>query len=77
MTNQLRKSIRLGIVGAGRGKSYMGVSDSIGFKLVAICDTWEEKLEQVGRKLNVATYVEYDQFLSHDLDAVVLCNYFH
>ena len=45
MTNQLRKPIRLGIVGAGRGKSYMGVSDSIGFKLVAICDTWEEKLE--------------------------------
>ena len=77
MTNQRRKPIRLGIVGAGRGKSYMGVSDSTGFKLVAICDTWEEKLEQVGRELNVATYVEYDQFLSHDLDAVVLCNYFH
>ena len=47
MINQLRKPIRLGIVGAGRGKSYMSVADSIGFKLVAICDIWEEKLEQI------------------------------
>ena len=46
-------------------------------ELVALCDTWEEKLREAGKKLNVATYTDYEEFLSHDMDAVVLANYFH
>jgi predicted dehydrogenase len=49
----------------------------IGMELVAICDKWEEKLIEVGGKYNVATYTDYDKFLEHDMDAVILANYFH
>ena len=55
MNHQDNRPIRLGVVGAGRGRSYMNVSEAVGFELVAICDTWEEKLERVGRELNVTT----------------------
>ena len=46
-------------------------------KLVALCDTWKEKLQQVGKQYNVATYTDYDRFLEHDMDAVILANYSH
>ena len=46
-------------------------------ELVALCDSWEERLETVGAQLGVATYTEFERFLEHDMDAVVLANYFH
>jgi hypothetical protein len=46
-------------------------------ELVAVCDTWVERLEEVGKRLGVATYTEYDRFLEHEMDAVILANYFH
>jgi predicted dehydrogenase len=46
-------------------------------ELVAICDTWEERLASAGESLGVQTYADYDEFLSHDMDAVILANYFH
>ena len=49
----------------------------VGMELVALCDTWEAKLHEAGKKLNVTTYTDYDQFLSHDMDAMCLANYFH
>ena len=36
-----------------------------------------EKLQEVGREYRVATYADYDEFLGHDMDAVILANYFH
>ena len=69
--------IRVGVVGVGRGQTFMRAARAAGLELAAICDTWEEKLKNVGEQLNVATYTDYDEFLSHDMDAVVLANYFH
>jgi len=46
-------------------------------ELVALCDTWEERLLEVGKEHGVATYTDYDAFLEHEMDAVVLANYFH
>lgn len=72
------KNIRVGVVGVGRGEAFIKESDeTTGLKLVAICDIWEEKLKAVGEKYNIATYSDYDKFLEHDMDAVVLANYFH
>jgi len=71
------KQIKVGVVGVGRGMSFATGAEYAGMKLVAICDRWEEKLKQAGKKLNVETYTDYDRFLSHDMDAVVLANYFH
>ena len=70
--------IRVGVVGVGRGQSFaQGASAALGMELVALCDIWEEKLREVGKKYGVATYTEYEKFLEHDMDAVVLANYFH
>ena len=69
--------IKVGVVGVGRGRTFSGMASHVGMELVAICDTWEEKLTAEGERLGVATYTDYDEFLSHDIDAVVLANYFH
>ena len=69
--------IRVGVVGVGRGQTFMRTAAPANMELVAICDTWKERLETVGRQLNVATYADYDKFLEHDMDAVVLANFFH
>ena len=74
----MTERIRVGVVGIGRGLSFAdGASELVGMELVALCDTWEEKLREAGKKYQVATYTDYDQFLTHEMDAVVLANYFH
>lgn len=69
--------IRVGVIGVGRGQSFMRQAALTGMQLVAICDVWEEKLREVGQSLLVTTYTDYDRFLEHDMDAVVLANYCH
>ena len=70
--------IRVGVVGVGRGKSFAeSASDTLGMKLVALCDIWEERLHQLAGDLAVKAYTNYDDFLTHDMDAVVLANYFN
>lgn len=71
------KPIRVGVIGVGRGLSMGGSNSATGLELVALCDTWEERLLQAGERLGVSTYTDYDRFLSHDMDAVILANYFH
>ena len=77
------KKIRIGVVGARRGASFARASASImGYELVALCDTWEEKLYQLQKQFSsarnkVVAYTDYRAFLEHDMDAVVLANYFH
>lgn len=71
--------IRLGVVGVYRGSSminYCSHADNV--ELVAICDKWEERLElqkliHAGR--DITYYTDFDEFLKHDMDAVVLANY--
>lgn len=70
--------ITVGVVGVGRGESFArGASAAVGMKLVALCDTWEERLDQAGARHDVAVYTDFDAFLKHDMDAVILANYFH
>ncbi|MBI3986629.1 MAG: Gfo/Idh/MocA family oxidoreductase, partial [Lentisphaerae bacterium] len=70
--------IRVGVVGVGRGMAFArGATDLTGMKLVALCDTWEERLKEAGRQLRVSAYTDYARFLEHDMDAVILANYFH
>ncbi|MBN1341632.1 MAG: Gfo/Idh/MocA family oxidoreductase [Phycisphaerae bacterium] len=73
-----KKPIRVGVVGVGRGSGFArGAGARLGMELVALCDAWEERLGELGKELNVATYTDYDRFLEHDMDAVILANYFH
>ena len=51
-----QKPIRVGVIGVGRGMSYAkGATELVGMKLVAICDTWKDRLRDVGRQLGVTT----------------------
>ena len=44
--SQKKKPIRVGVVGVGRGLGFArGAAPNLGMELVALCDTWEEKLE--------------------------------
>ena len=45
---------------------------SIGVELVALCDNWPLRLKEFGSRPGVTTYLDYEEFLDHDLDAVIL-----
>lgn len=73
------KKIRVGVVGVGRGSSMIKYSVAAeNAELVAICDNWEEGLERKKKEYGEETisyYTSFDEFLNHDMDAVVLANY--
>lgn len=72
------RRIRVGVVGVGRGQTFArGATELVGMQLVALCDTWKERLIPLGKQLGVATYTDFDAFLQHDMDAVILANYFN
>ena len=71
------KPIRVGVVGVGRGRSFIGGATATGMELVALCDTWGARLAKEANALGVAAYLDYDEFLAHDMAAVVLATYFH
>jgi len=73
------KKIRLGVVGIGRGRSmieYAKKADHV--ELVAICDKYEEGLINLKNEIKSDTIIfdlDYETFLTRDMDAVVLANY--
>ncbi|MCL2361068.1 MAG: Gfo/Idh/MocA family oxidoreductase [Defluviitaleaceae bacterium] len=71
------KEIKVGIIGLFRGMSFVGNAKHTGMKLVALCDSWEERLHTDEISSDVARYSDYGEFLNHDMDAVILANYFH
>ena len=72
-----KKTIKVGVVGLGRGRVFAYGAQYVGMELVALCDTWAERVNQFGKELKVTTYTDFDKFLEHDMDAVVLANCFH
>lgn len=77
------RKIRVGAVGMERGMSFAQAAAAMeGMEVVALCENREDALAQAGSYfsgcgMRVATYTDYDRFLEHDLDAVILANYFH
>ena len=75
------KKIKVGIVGGYRGTSminYCKRADNA--EVVAICDNNPAVLEaqkEFAEGLNITFYGNFDEFLGHDMDAVVLANYAH
>lgn len=73
------KKLRIGVVGVGRGASmmkYCKLADNA--ELVAVCDNWVDGLRAKEKEMSdsgVTFYESYDEFLNHDMDAVVLANY--
>lgn len=73
------KKIKVGVLGLYRGASMIKYcKNAENTELVAICDKWKEGLERVKQNnedSNITFYDNFDEFLQHDMDAVVLANY--
>lgn len=73
------KKIRVGVFGGYRGTSminYCKRADNA--QVVAICDKAPDVLEaqrENAEGLNITFYDNFDEFIKHDMDAVVLANY--
>jgi len=74
-----QKKIRVGVFGARRGVCMMSVMlQHPEAELAAICDYSETSLKncaELAKKNNVTCYRDFDKFLNHDLDAVIMANY--
>ena len=73
------KKVRIGVMGAYRGTSMINYCERAdNAQVVAICDKWVEGLEKQKEMLNdpsITYYTDFDDFIKHDMDAVVLANY--
>ena len=73
------RKIRIGVMGAGRGSSMINYcAQANNAEVVAICDKWEDGLKrqrELHADLPITYYTNFDEFIEHDMDAVVLANY--
>lgn len=74
--------IRLGVVGTGRGKVFMNPPEHTDFKLTAVCDRCQDKLDLCKKRYDrdgtLRTFTDYDEMIhSGTVDAVILANYFN
>ena len=71
--------IKVGIFGAGRGMDLARNFMLLGCDVVAICDHHTERREKAVKSLDhaVAVYDNFDEFIEHGMDVMVLANYFH
>ena len=74
------KPLKIGIFGVGvRGRSLAPNFMLLGCDIVAICDFRPECIEEAKKVVGeeVAVYDNFDEFVNHDMDAVILANFFH
>ena len=73
------KKLHIGVLGVYRGSSMINYCKRAeNADVVAICDKSAEALEEHKKKsvgCNIAYYDDFDRFIEHDMDAVVLANY--
>ena len=73
------KKIKIGVFGVGRGLGLAKNFMLLGCDIVAICDNHPERREKAVKALDgkVAVYDCFDDFIEHDMDAVIIANFFH
>ena len=73
------KQIKMGVLGAGRGVDVAKNFMMLGVDIVALCDFNKDRLAMGAAKLpkDTALYDDFDKFIEHDMDAVLIANYFH
>lgn len=71
--------IKIGVVGVGRGRTMINHCDTVrGCKTVAICDNYDILLDKAKKDYadrDITFYDNYEDFLNHDMDVVVLANF--
>ncbi len=66
--------LKAGVVGAGRGHSFVAVMSHLPqFELAAICDREESRAADLAERYHIpAVHTDYEAFLAEDLDVVVV-----
>ncbi len=70
---------RIGVFGLGRGCDLMRKVNLCGGQLVAVCDRIPSKLSRAEEYMapGGGYYVDFDEFIQHDMDGVIIANYFN
>ena len=70
------RKLRVGVLGASRGETMINFCKKTGeAEVVAVCDKYERALQKFKKQKGVTCYEDFEQFIKHDMDAVVLANY--
>lgn len=73
------EKVRIGVMGGYRGSSMINYcKQASNAEVVAICDKRQDVLDaqrENAEGLNITFYDNFDEFIQHDMDAVVLANY--
>ncbi|MBQ8426689.1 MAG: Gfo/Idh/MocA family oxidoreductase [Clostridia bacterium] len=73
------KKVKIGVLGGFRGNAMIQYCKIVSnAELVAICDKSPEVIsrqKENTKGLDISFYTDYDEFLNHEMDAVVLANY--
>ena len=71
--------VRIGVLGAYRGGTMIEYCEKASnAQLVAVCDKYPGALNKIKEEINddsVTYYSDFEDFIKHDMDAVVLANY--
>lgn len=69
--------IRVGIFGLRRGENFISNLKANGAEIVAVCERDETVIREQKDKIEgTAVYNDFDEFIEHPMDAVVLANFF-
>jgi predicted dehydrogenase len=73
------EKLRIGIFGVGRGMYLAECFMLLNAEIVAICDNHKGRREAAMKRLDksVAAYENFDDFIEHPMDAVILANNFY
>lgn len=73
------RTVKVGVVGVGRGRGMINYCRKTkGVEIVAICDNYPELLNLAKRDYadeGITFYDNYEDFLGHDMEAIILANY--
>lgn len=74
-----QEKIRVGVFGAYRGATFYDALLQNNADIVAVCDKSEKRRKETKERLGdgVALYEDFDSFIEHPMDAVLLANYFN
>lgn len=72
--------LKVGVFGVGRGIDLAKNFKLLNCEIVAMCDDRRDRMDEAIKKMNdstIAIYDNFDEFINHDMDIVILANFFH
>ena len=81
----MKKKLKIGIFGLDRGAFFFPAIQKEGGEVVAFLEKDDKKIENAKIRLqkigentdNIGIYKDFDQFIKHDMDCVLLANYYN